>query len=1081
MYFRVITDPVEGDYSHCSVTSRSRYSQSCREPMRSLVDFLNHGALPFTGREEEIAALVDFWSGTVDAHGLRLALLQGEAGIGKSRLVEELIPKIVHGGGVVVHTKFYPESTASIAPLLARATWLSRGGRKLLPAEPEGTLSAVVTALQRIARLRPTLVVIEDLHLLAEENQDEKAVPTRELAALLGSLAGETISLLCAARPLPAGLRGLIEPWLVREIPLRGLAAEDYRSIWSGLFGGIAADDMLAPLQNATLGNPLAIRSALRGAINAGAIARSGAEEGWQLGVPVDAFARRLEQSVGILSEGMAVHLNPVERESACRIAALGEVIARESAMLLLADSGRSLDGLIFKGILVPSESAASPLGQPASAHPLLAFTHTLVHRHFVAQTTLGAADLLKLVASDEAPLYSRLPFQLLRTLPHPVEIDGPTLRRAINRCLTVAHEIDRTSDWKRATEVWETGDWLLKRYSESLSAEDLFQLEARSITIRLALLWRTPLDPEYLQLVERLLEHTATLVDGPHLHYRLRALLYGDRKTWRTDPARAAEYRGEIEKLVERAPELRSHWPYIDHLRDVAHAAWAGGERQTLRRMEAQIAELMEMEDLDLELRQSARRGVQRYLVNLFDTPEELARRKELLVDLEAAGIASQPLVMVQRLIFHESIGEIDRVIELARTALPAMQEQGLQIEIAFTGLARIIAGVLLGDDGDDAIAEIVALHKSVPAQIASALRRSVVARMPTALLLRGDDVSARRIVELFPDAHALLPPGAARLLGIDVAEQIALDPEIPLLRLHDLLLRSSALLEAGSSGALVPMLEWIDQRRLPDLLSATLRRHESLLGAKDLARWRKRAEELQRQRRAEQMVTEVEQRMILTMLGVIEIRRPGMEPARLRGARLRSVLGVMVAELLLPEPLAYREFCRIAAGEDDLESARKILNVTVFRLRETMGTEAIITGGETPRLNTDVLSIDLIDAYTRIRSAAESARSGTLVRALPMLREAIEIIGGEVPFPGLYDSFFEALRGDLELEFRGAIIDVASGLMREGDAGSAEELLRYGTTTMPGDNELTELLHTALVTLGRRADAERIRMRDP
>jgi DNA-binding SARP family transcriptional activator len=1048
--------------------------------MRSLVDFLNHGALPFTGRKEEIAGLVDFWRGTVEAQGLRVALLQGEGGIGKSRLVEELIPRIVQGGGVVVHAKFYPESTASIAPLLARATWLSRGGRKLLAAEPEGTLSSVVTALQRIARLRPTLVVIEDLHLLADELSDDRALPTRELATLLGSLAGETISLLCAARPLPAGLRGLIEPWLVREIPLGGLEPEDYRSIWSRLFGGTAADEMLLPLQEATLGNPLAIRSALRGAINAGAIARNSAEEGWQLGVPADAFARRLEQSVGILSEGMAVHLSPAEREAACRVAMLGEVIARESAMLLLTDSGRSLDGLVFKGILVPSESAAPPLGLPASTRPLLAFSHTLVHRHFVARTTLGAGDLLRLVASAEAPLYSRLPFQLLPTLSHPVEIESAILRQAIVRCFDVAYAIDRTSDWKRATEIWEVARWLLQQYGERFSLEDRFELEARSITIRLGLLWRSPLDEEYLRLVDRFLELTGELTEGPALHYRLRALLYGDRTTWRTDPAAAAAYRSQITTLVAGAPELRSTWPYIDHLRDVAHAAWAGGDHAALRRMEAQLDDLVGIENLDPELRQSALHGTQRYLINLFDTPEELARRKELLVALEAAGIASEPLVMVQRLSFHESIGEIDRVVELARVALPQIEEQGLQIEIAMTRLAQIVASILLGSDLEEALVAVATLHESVPAPIARRLHSTIVTRVTRALLLCGHESSARQIVERFGNDAAVLPDAVARLLGMR-EEPIALESNSPLLRLDDLLLGSAALLDGGSADDLVPLLDWAAERRLPALLSALLDRHRSMLGARDLARWKKRTDELQRQRRAEQMVAEslTDERMRVTMLGVIEIERPGAEPNRLRGARLRSVLGVMVAELLIPEPLEYREFCRIAAGEDDPESARKILNVTVFRLRESMGAEAIITGGETPRLNMEILTIDLVEAYRRIRSAAEAARGGTLVRALPMLREAIAMIGGEVPFPGLYDSFFEALRGDLELELRAAIIDVATGLMREGDAGSAEELLRYGTTTMPGDAALTDLLRTALVALGRRADAERVRMR--
>ena len=43
--------------------------------MRQLVNFLNHGFLPFVGREKEMEKIARFWEGTVDGHGLRTALM----------------------------------------------------------------------------------------------------------------------------------------------------------------------------------------------------------------------------------------------------------------------------------------------------------------------------------------------------------------------------------------------------------------------------------------------------------------------------------------------------------------------------------------------------------------------------------------------------------------------------------------------------------------------------------------------------------------------------------------------------------------------------------------------------------------------------------------------------------------------------------------------------------------------------------------------------------------------------------------------------------------------------------------------
>jgi DNA-binding SARP family transcriptional activator len=92
-------------------------------------------------------------------------------------------------------------------------------------------------------------------------------------------------------------------------------------------------------------------------------------------------------------------------------------------------------------------------------------------------------------------------------------------------------------------------------------------------------------------------------------------------------------------------------------------------------------------------------------------------------------------------------------------------------------------------------------------------------------------------------------------------------------------------------------------------------------------------------------------------------------------------------------------------------------------------------------------------------------------------MVVEALDIVKTEVPFPTLYDDFFEAMRGDFEYQMREAVIEVGQGLLREGDAASAEEALRRGFDAMPEDEEITELLCRALELQGRRAEAGRVR----
>ena len=130
--------------------------------MLSLTDFLNHGLLPFVGRSAEIEALMQFWRSSIDVGGLRIAVITAEAGAGKTRLLDQLLPRIAREGGMVVRARLYPDSSASIAPLMAQALGKSGIAFRLLKVAPAGTMAEVVATFRRVARLRPVVLMIEN-------------------------------------------------------------------------------------------------------------------------------------------------------------------------------------------------------------------------------------------------------------------------------------------------------------------------------------------------------------------------------------------------------------------------------------------------------------------------------------------------------------------------------------------------------------------------------------------------------------------------------------------------------------------------------------------------------------------------------------------------------------------------------------------------------------------------------------------------------------------------------------------------------------------------------------------------------
>src|ERR1041384_6839844 len=109
-------------------------------PLRALIGFAAHGRLPFAGREREIGQVRGFHAGLDDAESMRVALVTGEAGIGKSRLLEEALSGIADQRECILRVKLHLDTAESLAELVADALWHAPAARSILKARPEGTL-----------------------------------------------------------------------------------------------------------------------------------------------------------------------------------------------------------------------------------------------------------------------------------------------------------------------------------------------------------------------------------------------------------------------------------------------------------------------------------------------------------------------------------------------------------------------------------------------------------------------------------------------------------------------------------------------------------------------------------------------------------------------------------------------------------------------------------------------------------------------------------------------------------------------------------------------------------------------------
>ena len=201
--------------------ARDRESEDNAPRHRGLVRFerkaLTSG-IPLVGREEEVARLRQARAAAWQKHGAT-ALIQGEAGIGKTRLAEALIADALEAGGQVLFGRAYEtqqilpfgpwveafrageviaevasreEFEPSVRTDLARLfPELGSPPRKLGSVDYVRLFDAMARVIQELAVRQPLLLVLEDLHWADEMSLRLLAFVTRRLSGsrtlILGS------------------------------------------------------------------------------------------------------------------------------------------------------------------------------------------------------------------------------------------------------------------------------------------------------------------------------------------------------------------------------------------------------------------------------------------------------------------------------------------------------------------------------------------------------------------------------------------------------------------------------------------------------------------------------------------------------------------------------------------------------------------------------------------------------------------------------------------------------------------------------------------------------------------------------
>jgi DNA-binding CsgD family transcriptional regulator len=219
------------------------------------------------GRRRE-AALLDGVVAAVRRGESRTLLLGGEAGVGKSALLEYLVGaasdlEVLHASGVESEMELAFASLHQLcAPLLGRVEALPSPQRRALQvafgmiegAAPDRFLVglAALTLLSEAAEARPLLCVVDDAQWLDRASGLTLAFVARRLLA-------EPIGLVLAAREAPQELQG------IPEFAVQGLAEDDARTLLASEVPFGLDERVRDQIVAESRGNPLALLELPRG------------------------------------------------------------------------------------------------------------------------------------------------------------------------------------------------------------------------------------------------------------------------------------------------------------------------------------------------------------------------------------------------------------------------------------------------------------------------------------------------------------------------------------------------------------------------------------------------------------------------------------------------------------------------------------------------------------------------------------------------------------------------------------------------------------------------------------------------
>ena len=577
--------------------------------------------LPFVGRGAEIEYVNAFVRGALAAERLSVLWVQGEAGIGKSRLIDQ-IAEDFYPSTILIRCRLYPNAALSIQSILAGAVLETarRYGISSSLTLPS-TLPSTLAEIRGIIRRYPTILVFEDVHLIDEE-------AAREFASIVHGLEHEPTGIVCTTRPSNGQIYGTVLPFLVATLSLTPLNLVDLAEMATHF--GYRKDqfpNILRLILEKTRGFPLAVWSIFRRIQSDPARFRAHPLR------ETREIARDLSLSV---MQSMSHGVSEKDLECARQLSVLGEVFSSRAAALLVDNAEQVIVNLRRTGILSPVSGNPPPIvGTISVDEPhqdwLFRFSHSLLHDTLLEEAPEADERLLSLLESD-LPLFSTTPFT------HAVEAEKivqqkENLDRLLSRQRLIVSSLIGSPAWSSGVRLFRRTEELLEAHRAKFSEEEYREHRLEMLLLKCHLFNGFTTRPEFQQPLQELLEMTLEPESEEEAIRRIEVLKHGLFSTQSTWQLRSEETLEEATALIARFPHLLLHPSHIELMKSIGGAVRSSNSPESARTfvgmLDRALQEAEEQGDRRTEV--LILRDVAPTILPAFYTEEEMQERREL------------------------------------------------------------------------------------------------------------------------------------------------------------------------------------------------------------------------------------------------------------------------------------------------------------------------------------------------------------------------------------------------------------------------------------------------------------------